>query len=281
MTKYFLFINIVMLLSCFSQENRVLSNLHIEAHIQKAHEELISYVGGKVIINETIHYAISGFNSAAFNQVTYCNGILEDVEKAIKYIVTLAERFKIPIAWFVFPSFEPNIITSLLLKHGFKLAITLSAMVYDCNQELPTLNSDVIIKKIAEPHELQLWSNVIAEAFNFTSDVHSEYLKAFTSIINANVSKLECYGAYFNDKLVGTGNLLLDAEHAYVFKVTTDKNYRNKGIATTIMHVLLKRAQELNIQYSVLDSSPEGTSLYRKIGFKHCFDFVIYSYKPV
>ncbi|MBE5819990.1 MAG: GNAT family N-acetyltransferase [Clostridiales bacterium] len=86
-----------------------------------------------------------------------------------------------------------------------------------------------------------------------------------------NKSKYIIYGAYDEEKLVGTGSLKLDIKEEvknYIdieskkilkfSKYLVLEEYRNQGIMKTLEHELMKEAKALKYEYGVITVHPEN-----------------------
>lgn len=89
----------------------------------------------------------------------------------------------------------------------------------------------------------------------------------------------EHYIARYNDKIVGTITIMYEKEIAYIYNVTTNINYRKKGICKELMSYVLRRLAEIGINEAVLQTEagfyPE--KIYKKMGFKEIFRGVKYT----
>ncbi len=256
----------------------------VESQVQKAQEFFISRLNGKMLINENVHYCVSGLNTPVFNDVTHFSDTQEKAIEFIDYVVAQAQKNNAPLSWAVSPSSQPSTLPNLLIERGFINKFTLSTMIYHLHKKSPMQSwpkLDIHIRKLSNtPQEMEPWITIVAQSFNYSSEVADAYLKAVTHNM-PDMPKLEFYGAFYNDQLVGTGNLMINTNYAFIFKVATDKNYRNQGIATALLQMLLQRADELGLDYVILDGlGKQAYSINQKIGFEHVFDFDVFVYKP-
>lgn len=53
-----------------------------------------------------------------------------------------------------------------------------------------------------------------------------------------------------------------------VLNVFTAKQYRNNGISTTLIKMVIDKAQELGLDYIKLSSTDMGYDMYKKVGFE-------------
>jgi GNAT superfamily N-acetyltransferase len=59
-----------------------------------------------------------------------------------------------------------------------------------------------------------------------------------------------------------------DSRRAYILNVFVEPEYRGKGLATALMEMARNEATERGIAFMVLHASPQGRSLYEKLGWK-------------
>jgi GNAT superfamily N-acetyltransferase len=73
--------------------------------------------------------------------------------------------------------------------------------------------------------------------------------------------------AYYQERLVGFGRLLVDPYFAIILDLTTHPEYRKRGIATEILTRLIAYCKSQSLSIHLIDGS--GCSgLYEKMGFK-------------
>ena len=65
------------------------------------------------------------------------------------------------------------------------------------------------------------------------------------------------------DGAVGIG----EGRHAIVLNVYTDRAWRRRGVADTLMHAVIRWAREERLDRLVLHASDEGRALYERLGF--------------
>lgn len=65
-------------------------------------------------------------------------------------------------------------------------------------------------------------------------------------------------------------------EVAYIMNMYTNPCYRRKGIATKLLDLLVKEAEERKLTKVILNASDMGRHLYEKYGFKDGVDDMVY-----
>jgi GNAT superfamily N-acetyltransferase len=81
------------------------------------------------------------------------------------------------------------------------------------------------------------------------------------------------------DRPLATALLFLDAPGIY--DVATPPQARGRGIGTAITSAALRAAREVGHTLGVLQASPMGYSVYRRMGFReHCRFHLYFGYHP-
>lgn len=85
------------------------------------------------------------------------------------------------------------------------------------------------------------------------------------------------YLVYDGTTLAGTGGISFyrvmptyhnpTGENAYIMNMYTSSAYRNRGIATRLLHLLVSNAKARGVTRITLDAAPMGRPLYEKFGF--------------
>lgn len=98
----------------------------------------------------------------------------------------------------------------------------------------------------------------------------------YTSSLSNNT--ITQYVAEENKKIVSIGALIIyqfppsftnpTGKKAYIAGIYTRPNYRNQGLASKIMSILIKEINNLNIHKVWLEASKQAVPLYEKFGFK-------------
>nr|WP_282551034.1 MULTISPECIES: GNAT family N-acetyltransferase [Providencia] len=75
---------------------------------------------------------------------------------------------------------------------------------------------------------------------------------------------------------VSTLTMTFNNETARLDDIGTDIQYQGKGLATSLIKHALYLCHQQGIKQCVLESSSEGLSIYKKLGFEPIFNY--YSY---
>ena len=132
---------------------------------------------------------------------------------------------------------------------------------------------NIVYKKICKKDENQL-----RELINIVlRDIERpEFFIPFTEIEIANMfdkSKTVVYGAYDNEKLIGTAQIYLDQEYVKDMKKMLSienvkalelggylvlSNYRNQGIMKNLQNKLITEAKAKNFKYVIITAHPDN-----------------------
>jgi len=77
-------------------------------------------------------------------------------------------------------------------------------------------------------------------------------------------------------RAVGSAALCEGGGLAGVYNVATHPGFRRKGVAATLMRVVLGDARARGLAWSVLQSSPAGRALYVRLGFRLLKTYAVY-----
>lgn len=121
--------------------------------------------------------------------------------------------------------------------------------------------------------ELNEWEQVAADVNGFVTDIHSPL--PFGKIKKKPDIKL--YTGYLNVRPVCCGALFDNGKTAGIYFIGTRHEFRGKGYGTAITKWMLAQTRRYP---AVLHASPDGASMYMRMGFAEFCNFDLYSYLP-
>ena len=89
--------------------------------------------------------------------------------------------------------------------------------------------------------------------------------------------KLRHFVGYHDGNIVSSGTLFISHGSVMLHNLATKTAYTNRGFGTALTLHMMKCAKEIGIQHFFLDSSADGVSIYKKIGFKVYATTIVYS----
>lgn len=163
------------------------------------------------------------------------------------------------------PLTRPRTFSSFLEDHGFEKEAEDSVMVFKGERLEDKLNLEVKVKEISES-KLDVHNKFLFTIF----EMPIEWKNGLDRFIPDWLRKGgKCYLAYVEGKPVGTCALFSLIRTGGIFSVGTLKEYRNRGIGTTLaVHAVLDSISEGNDLHT-LQTAKCGNAerLYREIGF--------------
>lgn len=209
-----------------------------------------------------------------FNSIFYSELPTDDAELIDLIIKEFSNK---PRCWWITPFSKPAHLQESLRKKGFEVGSEYVGMIYDLSQFPVTnapKNENVMIQSIQDIQSLEEWNRVLAIGFNFSPEIEQGLLDLFKRLFT--YCKLQHFAAYIDKKIVGTGSLFYSDQTCGLYNLAVLPEYREQGIAYSLKHHRLKIAKDLNYTHAVIQSSKEGLSLDKKIGFQERMSFIPY-----
>lgn len=141
-------------------------------------------------------------------------------------------------------------------------------------------NSSILVKKVENLDDLEVFSEVQVRGFNETEEAYSDWYP-WLRVMNVEGFDYEnqhYFIAYIDEVPVGVCLIVEDEEIYGLYAIATNPNYRKQGVATTVMKKSLEACQlpkDSVLALQVLSSSG-AERLYRNLGFVKEFSFDMY-----
>ncbi len=214
--------------------------------------------------------------SVVFRVVPDEKTVINQIDKLIPGLNTGA----VPSVWVISPTSTPENIIDCLLSKGFKnlsnpekpeLGMALDIEMIPL---ISAINPELKVKKVNSPSEFKLWINVVNEALIGWSMLSIEHYHTWISC-----DGLSFYLAYCDGTPIATVLTIQDGDAASVEFVSTLKEYRNQGAATTVCMEALRELRNKGVKTVTLRSSNKAIPLYTKLGFKPYYEQILMSYQ--
>ena len=283
-----------MRLVCFYQQVRhdiVLNKMcgHMKKFSIELHNQTITKKGIAAIIDfyqtmsidqlqhrDLLAFA-TGDNSPFLNVVIDTRPHREGSSDLIKPITDFFDKHHVPWGWFVVPGSHEND----LLQQGFSLLEEVPAMYFDLSNLLPILKDERIsIQELDNNDDLKIWIQPINEGFQ-VKDNDENYRKLNVAILKSGSNTLRHFVAYYQNNIAAAGTLFLSKDAVMLHNLATKTAYKKHGIGTALALHMMEKAKQLGFMHCFLDSSEDGFSLYKKIGFEVYSTTLVYQVTPV
>ena len=204
------------------------------------------------------------------------NGVLRTdfpEERADEEIQALLEAMHgLPFTWNVGPDSRPRDLARRLRAHGVEPLFDIVGMSADLETaalgrpDPPGLRIEVVRDRAG----LETFAEVASGSFQIGSDaveglVGLEATQGFDTRIRRR------YLAFLEERPVATTVLFLAAEVGGIYVVATVPEARGRGIGAAITRRAMREARDLGYRTAVLQASPMGHSVYRRLGFRDDF----------
>lgn len=178
---------------------------------------------------------------------------ISDISKAINYQKSLNLDFLKLIG--------KNKLDSNIINHySLEESITIT-MLHDNKTTITNINDDILIKNISlndlNTIELKHYASTYGE--DFVKRRNKYFLEKCKEHSNFNY-----YGAYINNKIVGTCHSFIFDDYTCLDSLLVDDKYRNKYIASTLIKYVKDNSKYL---YLHADSEDTPKQMYEKLGF--------------
>lgn len=189
---------------------------------------------------------------------------VEDLlDEATRYFQSRGSAF---VRFRITPLTRPRTFSSFLEDHGFEKEAEDSIMVFKGGRLEDKLNPYVKVREISGS-EVDVGNKVMFTIF----EIPIEWKKGWDKVFPGWMQKGgKFYVAYVDGKPVGTSFLFSLLKTGGIFNIGTLKEYRKRGIGTTLtVHAVMESIKEGNDLHTLQTAKGgDAEGLYRKIGFE-------------
>lgn len=208
-------------------------------------------------------------------------GVKLKADENIDVILKDIKNGTIPPFWYILPNATPNNIVDILKKKGFVGEIPANpeekeyGMALDLQTANEWINTNpfIRVKRVKDFSDFRLWIDTVNSALHGWKMIDTE--RYFTWLSQNN---LAFYIGYLNGVPISTAATITDQDNASLEFVSTLEGYRKQGAGTAVCVEVLKQLKEQDIKTVILGSSPEATSVYKRLGFVPYFEKVLLTF---
>jgi ribosomal protein S18 acetylase RimI-like enzyme len=154
-----------------------------------------------------------------------------------------------------------------LLRRGLTFDASGTAMAADLrsvDDTAPT-PAGLVVAPVEDRTTLQRWIQVMSVGFGISKDAESRLLELFATV--ALEPPMQTYLALLDGRPVATSQLFVGAGVAGIYSVTCLPDARGRGIGTAVSRAPMLEASRQGCDLAVLQASPSGFPVYRRLGF--------------
>ena len=206
----------------------------------------------------------------------------EKIDSAIEEIIQQSKDRRAPIWWMLGPVSEPEVTAEHLKRFGVVHVSDGPGMGMDLSklEESVPHPPSFSITQVEDKASLDIWNKVFTTGFEFPDFASEGWNDLVESCGFGEEAGFFFYTGWLEGKPVATSALFLSGGVAGIYNVATLPEARGKGIGTAITHAAMKEGLQRGYQTTILQSSPMGFNVYKKLGFRENFKIKIYEWKP-
>ncbi|MFL5761421.1 MAG: GNAT family N-acetyltransferase [Thermomicrobiales bacterium] len=242
--------------------------------------------GGEVHDDPDLLWVVSGLPLALFNGVFRADLPTADLDAAIEDILDHFRTRHLPMQWQVWPRTRPVGLGECLVAHGLSHPFDLPSMAVD----LRTLPADAPappgaeIEEVGDEVGLKAWAQTVAAGFEF-DDITAASDALFAVYAGAGrdgwgAGRHRFFLARESGEPVAASALCLAEGVAGIGWVATVPAARGRGLGAALTVAPLHAARAVGYQVGVLQASPMGLPVYRRLGFREFGWAELYLWSP-
>ena len=264
------------------EEKGILTEAIQNTYMQMTYFSAESY--GKLVSEETNYTLVDcGLPLSSDNHVLSLgiHGLPTLAE--IKKIIAYYKKRKLPFKWWVYPdcAYQQEI-EKMLVSTGFIPKEHCASMhllldeYHIASEELP---EEYRIECVKNEDEMRDFAKVLASTSNPLNASVITFYNDIKGLFLHPESPFSLYVLYVSNVPVSTAMCLHQNDTMGLYSVATHPDHRSKGYAKRITEYTLKLAKELTCKQMILQATPQGDALYRKLGFQQKGMFYAYQLK--
>jgi hypothetical protein len=194
---------------------------------------------------------------------------LSNPNSAIEAAIARARQRNVPLMWWTGPYTQPTDLGDTLATFGFigevgaGMAVNLNFLPEDM-----TTPPGLVIERVGDVETIEKFCRVICIGFESPEFVREAFLDHSKSIGLDSQSVICRYVGMLNGQPVASSSMFLGAGVAGIYNVATIPEARKRGIGTSMTLLPLLEARMLGYKAGILQASPMGLNIYRKLGFR-------------
>ncbi|MDT8901710.1 GNAT family N-acetyltransferase [Anaeroselena agilis] len=172
-----------------------------------------------------------------------------------------------PLTWITGPADRPADLGRRLLDHGFRHQMHWRGMALALGRTAPAAAppAGLEIRQALNPDGIAEWGRTAAAGFAMPERVARDFPVLFASL---PTDKIAYFLAYRGSQPVATASVFLGSGGvAGAYFISTLGSARRSGAATALTRALIGHAADRGYRLLVLEASPAGYEVYRRLNF--------------
>lgn len=173
-----------------------------------------------------------------------------------------------PFAWWVGPASRPTDISDRLSAAGFTRSGSENVMRADLHGFSSSDASVVDILRVSTPGQLVDYARVLAALWDPPAETVREFYRLTTKAALADDCAARYFVGYLAGNPVAAGEVFFGGGVAGIYNIATQVEFRRRGLGGAMTTAALNVAMDEGYPTTVLQASPEGEPVYRRLGFQ-------------
>ncbi len=249
----------------------------MESNLQELGRLWGRIIGATFYEDAESNWFISGLPFELTNNVFRVN-IAEHVPDSVEKLIERLMAYRTPLACFIGPSTQPADWGRRLLARGWRLDDDAPGMALDLltlDENMP-VSSKLRVEQVDSGEMLEQWIRVLVAGSEMPDSVLDFAMGLYHKYGFVSSPLVRCYLGMLDGEPVTSSLLFLAGGVAGIYDVATLPHARGQGFGTAITLAPLLDARRLGYRFAILQSSPMGLPVYRRLGFQTYCTFSLY-----
>jgi GNAT superfamily N-acetyltransferase len=250
----------------------------METNIQEAWIQLARGLGAEIHNEPELLWFLSGIPFHLANGVVRTHFPSDIGETTLDERLERLTAHGVPMAWLIGPSTRPMDLGSHLERHGWSHddeAPGLAVDLHSLNEPLSLL-PHITIERVSDEETLKTWLRIMFVGSELPEEGLMSLLDVVTRFGFKHDDAVHYYLGMLGDKPVATSLLYLGGGVAGIYNVATLPEARRQGIGRALTLAPLLEARAWGYRTGILQATPMGINIYRRMGFREYCTFHAY-----
>lgn len=200
-----------------------------------------------------------------------------DTAEAERRIAAVVERFRgagLPFTWWVGDHDRPPGLAEHLRAAGLRAEDVPAVMALELDGDGPWLDGadtdppELRVEVVRDETALRHFAEVTAATWTPGDDTVLRYYAAGAPALLAPGAALRLYVGYAESEPVATAELAVGPDLVGIYNIATHPSHQRRGYGSTLTRRPLLDARAEGFHTAVLQATPEGERIYRRLGFR-------------
>lgn len=215
-------------------------------------------------------YTITSVRSPIFNNILRATFDPERAEESIDQTLLPFRERNVPAYWWVGRSSRPGDLGSRLTAYGLTTAFIALAMAADL-QRLPediSSPAGLVVEEVTHSREFDQWLKFASAGMDLPPAAIGPWTELQSAVGFGPSNPMRHFLALLGGEPAAAASLFTGSGIAGMANLVTRKEYRRKGIGSSLTVMLLKAARSSGFRVGALHATAEAAGMYRRLGFR-------------